>query len=183
MSMKVFLIWLFLLPGVVCSLAAGKNKEERVPAKREAGADAGKLKRGDASPDFMAVDTNNRLVSLKSFKGKYVYVDLWATWCSPCVAEIPHLQRLEKLFKGKKIVFVSISCDEDMEEWLNYLRQNKMEGVQLNFDCNRRFQEAYGVQGIPRFILIDKKGKVVDPDMTRPSDPKTEKTLKALKGI
>ena len=78
---------------------------------------------------------------------------------------------------------MSISCDEDMEEWLNYLRQNKMEGVQLNFDCNRRFQEAYGVQGIPRFILIDKKGKVVNPDMTRPSDPKTEKTLKALKGI
>ena len=66
MSMKVFLIWLFLLSGVGCSLAAGKDKEERVSAKREAGADTGKLKRGDASPDFMAVDTNNRLVSLES---------------------------------------------------------------------------------------------------------------------
>lgn len=183
MSIRLFLICSFLLSGVGCSLAAGKDKEERMSAKREAGVDSGKLKPGDASPDFIAVDSNNRLVSLKSFRGKYVYVDLWATWCAPCVAEIPHLQRLEKLFKGKKIVFVSISCDENMEEWLNYLRQNKMDGVQLNFDCNRRFQEAYGVQGIPRFILIDRKGKVVDPDMTRPSDPKTEKTLKALKGI
>lgn len=111
------------LPVGGCRLLVGHpaaSGEKRIPVATsdEGKVPVGKLKPGDASPEFMAVDSNRRLVSLKDFKGKYVYVDLWATWCSPCVGQIPHLQRLEKLFKGKKIVFVSISCDEDVDEWL-----------------------------------------------------------------
>ena len=183
--MRMFLILTCLLVGVGYWSAPAASGEKRIPVATsdEGKVPVGKLKPGDASPEFMAVDSNRRLVSLKDFKGKYVFIDVWATWCAPCVGQIPHLQRLEKLFKGKKIVFVSISCDEDVDEWLGYLRKNKMEGVQLNFDCNRRFQDAYGVKAIPRFILLDKKGRVVNPNMTRPSDPETEKTLNALKGI
>ena len=179
----MFFVWACLLVSIGCF---AMNDVKRVPdaAKSENSAIlSGRLKPGDTSPDFMAVDSTRRLVSLKSFKGKYVYVDLWATWCSPCVAQIPHLQKLEKLFEGKNIAFVSISCDDDMDEWLNYLRKHKMDGIQLNFDCNTRFRDAYGVTAIPRFILLDKKGKVINPNMTRPSDAKTEKTLKALKGL
>ena len=141
------------------------------------------LKSGMQSPDFKYRDINGKVVSLKDFKGKYVYIDLWATWCGPCCAEIPHLKELEKKMHGKKIVFVSISCDDERRAWVDYVKKNNMSGVQLNTEGNQAFMDAYKVNGIPRFILLDKKGKIINANMTRPSDPKTLKTLSTLKGI
>ena len=183
--MRVLFIIMCVLINADFSFAGYWSERVNEPKTKEGLVDSldKRLKPGDISPDFMAVDTSGRKFSLKNLKGKYVYIDLWATWCSPCKAEIPHLQRLERVFKKKRIVFVSISCDEDSEAWLNYLRRNDMGGIQLNFDGNPRFRDAYGVKAIPRFILLDKKGRVVDPNMTRPSDPETDVTLRALKGI
>ena len=183
--MRVLFIIICVLANVDFSFAGYWSENVNEPVTKEGLVDSldKRLKPGDVSPDFMAVDTSGRKFSLKSLKGKYVYIDLWATWCSPCIAEISHLQRLERVFKRKRIVFVSISCDDDREAWLNYLRCNKMGGIQLNFDGNPMFRGAYGVKAIPRFILLDKKGRVIDPNMTRPSDQETDVTLRALKGI
>ena len=71
------------------------------------------LKEGDQAPTFKYLDINGKEVSLSDLKGKYVYIDIWATWCGPCTGELPHLKELEKKMHGKKIVFVSISCDKD----------------------------------------------------------------------
>ena len=84
---------------------------------------------------------------------------------------------------GKKIVFVSISCDKDKAAWEKMVKEQGLGGVQLHNGGDREFMTAFGIRGIPRFILLDKKGKIVNPNMTRPSNPETEKTLKALKGI
>ena len=142
--MKVLFIIVCMLVSMDFSFAAcwGENVDEVVAKENEVNTPGKKLKPGDPSPDFLAVDTSGRKFSLKNLKGKYVYIDLWATWCSPCKAEIPHLQRLERLFKRKRIVFVSISCDDDREAWLNYLRRNKMGGIQLNFDGTTHEQIA-----------------------------------------
>lgn len=181
--MKTFLM-LTCVVSIIASLPVKAISRERsLPVKQEKAVTKEKLKPGDPSPELRAVDLNGKLVSLKSFKGKYVYIDLWATWCSPCVGEIPHLQKLEKKFHGKKIVFVSISCDDNIKEWKAYVKKRGLEGMQLNFDMDLRFRDAYGVKSIPRFILLDKKGKIINPDMTRPSNPETEKVLNALRGI
>lgn len=168
------LVWLIQTDGVA---------EKSVLAQKQKKENPGGLKPGDPSPDFRAVDVNGRPVFLKSLKGKYVYIDLWATWCGPCLGEVPHLQKLEKKMHDRKIVFVSISCDDDFGGWKEYVQENAMGGIQLNFDGNQRFQELYQVKSIPRFILLDKKGRIINADMTRPSNPKTGKTLEALKGI
>ena len=84
---------------------------------------------------------------------------------------------------GKKIVFVSISCDKDKAAWEKMVKEKGLEGVQLHNGGDRALMDAFGVKFIPRFILLDKKGKVVNANMTRPSNAETEKTLKALKGI
>ena len=84
---------------------------------------------------------------------------------------------------GKKIVFVSISCDKDKAAWEKMVKEKGLEGVQLHNGGDRVFMDAFGVKYIPRFILLDKEGKVVNANMTRPSNAETEKTLKALKGI
>ena len=112
-----------------------------------------------------------------------VNMSILATWCGPCQYELPHLKELEKKMHGKKIVFVSISCDKDKAAWEKMVKEQGLGGVQLHNGGDREFMTAFGIRGIPRFILLDKKGKIVNPNMTRPSNPETEKTLKALKGI
>ena len=141
------------------------------------------LKEGDQAPTFKYLDINGKEVSLSDLKGKYVYIDVWATWCGPCQYELPHLKELEKKMHGKKIVFVSISCDKDKAAWEKMVKEQGLGGVQLHNGGDREFMTAFAIRGIPRFILLDKEGKIVNPNMTRPSNPETEKTLKALKGI
>ena len=111
--------------------------------------------------------------SLADFKGKYVYIDLWATWCKPCKAEIPHLEKLSKEYKGKNIEFVSISTDykKDWPKWEAMVKENHMEGIQLlaDNDFKSDFVHAYRVDGIPRFIIIDPEGNIVNHNAPRPS--------------
>lgn len=141
------------------------------------------LKVGDRSPEFHATDKDGNEVTVKSLKGKYVYIDVWATWCEPCKMEIPFMKELEKKFRGKKIAFVSISSEKNKGKWGEMVRIMEMTGIQINTGGDQSFMEAYRIAGIPRFILLDKKGRILNLNMTRPSNPETEKTLKALKGI
>ena len=116
------------------------------------------LKEGDQAPTFKYLDINGKEVSLSDLKGKYVYIDIWATWCGPCTGELPHLKELEKKMHGKKIVFVSISCDKDKAAWEKMVKEKGLEGVQLHNGGDRAFMDAFGVKYIPRFILLDKEG-------------------------
>ncbi|MDY3032731.1 MAG: TlpA family protein disulfide reductase [Odoribacter sp.] len=138
---------------------------------------------GKEIPDFAYRDINGEMVSFSSFRGKYVYVDMWATWCRPCCEEIPYMGELEKKFHGKNICFVSLSCDKNLEAWKKKVTNDKMGGVQLNCEGDPKFMEFFGVEGIPHFILIDPQGRVVNPRMSRPSQEITEETLKRLEGI
>ncbi|TRX63307.1 MULTISPECIES: TlpA family protein disulfide reductase [Carboxylicivirga] len=139
-----------------------------------------RLAKGQPSPVFNYADVDGNMVSLSDFKGKAVFIDLWATWCGPCCAEIPYIKTLEHEFEGKDIVFVSISLDKNKKQWKKMLESQKMGGVQLNFDGNRDFTEAYDSKSIPRFILIDADGNIVDSNAPRPSDPKLKEMIKSL---
>lgn len=142
-----------------------------------------RCKPGTPMFNFQYQDVDGHAVSLKDLKGKYVFIDVWATWCGPCCAEIPYLQKLEKLFSKKKIVFVSISVDNNTGTWKRMVKEKQLGGIQLNYGGNSRLLDEFGITGIPRFILLDKKGRIVNARMTRPSDEATEKTLSGLKGI
>lgn len=142
-----------------------------------------RLAPGSMSPDFEYTSIDGDTCSLKDFRGKYVYIDIWATWCGPCCEEIPYLQKLEEKMKNKNIVFVSISCDVNRMTWARIVREKKLGGVQLHMRNDTSFKEAYGIGGIPRFILLDKEGRIISTDMTRPSNPETAKTLENLEGI
>lgn len=135
------------------------------------------ITKGATSPGFNYKDINGKEVSLESLRGKVVYIDLWATWCSPCRAEIPALQKLEEMFKGTNIAFVSISMDEDKAEWEKVVKGEGLGGIQLHNGGDEEFANAYQVQGIPRFILIDKEGKIIEANMMRPSDEGTIEML------
>ncbi|WP_421919897.1 thioredoxin domain-containing protein [Marinifilum sp.] len=140
------------------------------------------LEKGAPSAPFNYPDVNGKMVSLESLKGKFVYIDLWATWCGPCKKEIPFLQKLEHEYAGKDIHFVSISSDkpEDVEKWKAMVKEKNMGGIQLHANGDQEFAKAYKVQGIPRFILLDKEGKIVEINAPRPSSEEIRPLLDQL---
>jgi thiol-disulfide isomerase/thioredoxin len=141
-------------------------------------------KPGEPSPSFSFADVNGKQVDLESLRGNYLYIDIWASWCVPCLKEIPSLLELEKKYHGKPIKFVSISVDKqsDKSKWLNSLKSHKLKGIQLlaDKDFKSDFIKAYGIHAIPRFIIIDPEGKIVSPNASRPSNPKTASMLNDL---
>ena len=141
-----------------------------------------KLK-GTPSPKFTNYENyNGGTTSLDDLKGKFVYIDVWATWCGPCKVEIPYLKEVEKEFHDKNIAFVSISVDKlgAYEAWKKMIAEKEMGGIQLFAGTDSKFAEDYQIDGIPRFILIDDKGNIVNPDAPRPSNPKLKEVLDDL---
>lgn len=139
---------------------------------------------GKKCPDFSFQDINGKTVTLKSLEGKYVLIDVWASWCGPCRAEIPYLTKLEKKFHGKNIHFMSLSVDTDTNAWKSMVKKEDMGGIQANIGNNKSFMNDFGIKGIPRFILLGKDGKVISSDFMRPSkEAEINKYLSNLKGI
>ncbi|GAA0724530.1 hypothetical protein GCM10009430_29010 [Aquimarina litoralis] len=142
------------------------------------------LTKGNNSPTFDYENYSGGSTSLADLKDHYVYIDVWATWCKPCIAEIPSLKKLEKEY-DEKIKFVSISVDnkKDHDAWKTMIKEKELSGIQLFADnsWSSKFVQDYDIKGIPRFILIDKEGKIVNADAPRPSDPRLVNLFKELK--
>jgi len=141
------------------------------------------LKKGNSSPKFNNYENfKGGTTSLEDLKGKYVYIDVWATWCKPCKDEIPYLKKVEKDFHKKNIEFVSISIDDARayETWKHMVSDKELGGIQLYAKGDNSFATAYKINSIPRFILIDSEGNIVDANAPRPSDPQLIKLLNSL---
>lgn len=147
--------------------------------------------KGKPSPTFANyVDIKGGTKSLSDFKGKYVYVDVWATWCGPCIQQIPFLKDIKKEYKNKNIVFVGISTDDPRksggsweaaeQKWRTFVKERDLGDVQLWSGQDYSFQQAYQISGIPRFILIDPNGNIVEAEAPRPSDPALKDLLNSL---
>lgn len=120
-------------------------------------------------------------VSLSSFKGKYLYIDVWATWCKPCKVEYPLLKALEKeLSSSNSIDIISISMDREFDKWAAYVENNDMKGYHFHTKHNSEFVKFYDIGALPRFILIDPNGLIVSADAMRPSDPQIRNYLKSI---
>lgn len=137
-------------------------------------------KQGTKAIEFSYPDINGNLVSLSDFKGKVVLIDIWATWCKPCISQIPWLKRLEEEFHGQDVVFISICVNDhkDKESWMKFVKNEHLGGVQIFAGAQSQIEKDYKVNGIPRFMLFDKNGNIIDVDAARPSNPKLKEVLK-----
>ena len=124
------------------------------------------------APDFSLADINGKRFDLSDFKGKYVYMDIWATWCGPCKVQIPFMKELEKQFHDAPIHFVSVSLDklEDKPIWEKMVRENQMSGVQLFAGREDNFGFDYKIEYIPTFIILDKEGNIMIDRAPAPMD-------------
>lgn len=143
------------------------------------------LKRGDTGLDFSYADNKGKTVKMSDLKGKVVVIDVWATWCGPCKAEIPSLKKLEEEMKGKDVQIVSISVDDlkDKAKWEKMIVDEKLGGLQLFAGgSGNDLSKYYKVNTIPRFLLFDKEGKIISVDAPRPSEPALKTLIEAELG-
>ena len=131
------------------------------------------------APDFTYPDTEGKMVSLSDFRGKVVLIDVWATWCGPCQAQMPYLIKLEEELKDSGIVFLGVSVDEDKnkDKWLQMIKDKGLKGTQLFASGWSKITKDYEIKGIPRFIIVGKDGKLVASQAPVPSDPALKQML------
>nr|WP_288808473.1 TlpA disulfide reductase family protein [uncultured Sphingobacterium sp.] len=134
-------------------------------------------KTGVPAFQFNYPDINGKKTSLADLKGKVVLIDMWATWCGPCRAEESHWEKLNEEFNGKPVAFVGVSVDQDKPKWDSYVKEKKLKGIQLHAGSDNELSNAYKVNSIPRYLLIDKAGNLITADSPRPSDPKLKTLL------
>ena len=94
-------------------------------------------------------------------KGKVVLVDFWATWCGPCRAAMPELQKLYDANQQKGLEIVGVSLDQDLDALREYLKENNLPWVHLAGEDTAKIADKYGVRGIPSMLLVDREGKVL----------------------
>ena len=108
--------------------------------------------------DFELSDIKGKKHKLSDYKGKYVLLDFWASWCGPCKAEIPFLKEMHKKYSDNLVV-ISISSDKDMQAWKSAVKRENMTWLQLS-SAGTDVKKKYNVRGIPRVMLLDKNGKI-----------------------
>ncbi len=154
----------------IMAMSTDEELKEKLTKKHEL---IKNLIKGKPSPQFVYQDVNGKDISMSDLKGKNVYIDVWATWCGPCKAEIPYLKEMEKAHHGKNIEFVSISIDQqkDIEKWKKMVEDKELKGVQVisDKDWKSDFVQSYAIEGIPRFIMVNAEGNIVSADAPRPS--------------
>ena len=167
-------------PKIMAMLTADKMKERLTTRYKSV---------HDTQPDMPAPDFNYEnhsggTTALNDLKGKILYVEVWATWCGPCIKEMPALTQLIKDFKGKDIEFVSISIDSKnaYEKWRKMVPEKNVGGTQLLADKGLKsdFMKAFSVGLIPRSILLDEEGKIITHRAPRPSAENTKHYLDSL---
>ena len=123
------------------------------------------------APNFTFKDVNGTRRALNDFKGKMLYIDVWASWCKPCIAEAPALEKLQQEYAQSNVIFLGISLDCQAEEWKEAINEHQLKGIQLITDScwDSPFVSQYLISSIPRFFLIDQEGQFIDVDAPRPS--------------
>ena len=120
-------------------------------------ASAGAAAQGKPAPDFVLPDVNGKLVRLSELRGQVVLINLWATWCQPCIAEMPDLAAVYNTYKAEGFVILGVNDAERKETVLDFLLHNALP-YPILLDPDSRVARAYGVNFLPASFLIDRRG-------------------------
>lgn len=125
------------------------------------------LKIGQKAPDFEAETLDGDYISRASLEGDYVLLEFWATWCGPCIPEIPHLKSLYEKYHQDNFKIIGISLDQDKETLINFIDNREMEWVQVFIEegWEGELPRLFNVSGIPRMYLLDPKGNIIGRDL------------------
>ena len=120
------------------------------------------LQPGQSAPDFTLKDLDGQAVSLSQFKDKVVLLDFWASWCGPCIADLPNLRKIKEQVAAQPVVFLNISLDANEGAWKQAIAKHEIKGVHVR---SEQVAQAYNVSGIPRYYLVDPQGLIVENNL------------------
>nr|WP_294775212.1 redoxin family protein [uncultured Flavobacterium sp.] len=136
------------------------------------------LSKGKPAPVFEATTIEGKKTSLADLQGKFVVIDVWATWCGPCRQQSPYFEKFALKYKKEKIQFVAVSNDENIQKWYIAAKGKSKSVLQLHVNDLNRFNKDYDIVSIPRFILIDPKGNFVNSQLPFPTEASFEILLR-----
>ena len=133
--------------------------------------------------DLSSMDVSGNSINFKRFKGQYLLIDFWASWCKPCIGDIPYLKAVIEKYKNDSIQFVSVSLDTDEKKWKKAITVNNLNWLQVS-----DLKGFHGliptyckvVLGVPQYVLVDKNGMIINSDAPRPDDPELKKIINIL---
>ncbi len=182
-KLKEYLI-LNILNGMLSSWSQDENKSaiiyedfktsypnnENIEALEQKIALQKRFAKGQDAPTFSLKNKDGKQISLADLKGKYVLIDFWATWCGPCLSEVPYSKELEEEFANEDIEFVYICMRDTKKRWEKHLIKENPTGIQLFADQteSKELSKKYNIKGIPSYMLVDKQGKIITQKI-RPS--------------
>ncbi|MCL1668567.1 redoxin family protein [Elizabethkingia ursingii] len=138
--------------------------------------------KGMPFPDLNFTDSLGKAQKLSQFRGKYVIIDLWATWCQPCLEIRPAFEARERNYRYyQNIKFISISVDQDKARWQNFLKTKPSKTLQWHLPDSNKFAMEYGIQGIPRFIILDPEGKIYNMNAPSPNEDNFVEVMNQIK--
>ncbi len=142
-----------------------------------------KKAKGAPAIEFDFTTMEGQQMKLSDLKGKVVYIDFWASWCGPCMRELPATKKVKEHFKDKDVVFLNVSIDDDMAAWKKAIEKNNITGIHT---CEpggwkSRIAQLYGVNSVPSYFLIDRNGKFASENTPRPSE--TEQLIKEIEAV
>jgi thiol-disulfide isomerase/thioredoxin len=136
-----------------------------------------KIGKGMPAPFFEATDLAGKNTSLSDLKGKYVVVDVWATWCGPCRQQSPYFERLAIKYKKANVVFMALSIDKQKDKWFFQAKAKSKSVVQWHVGTNKKVADDYSIESIPRFLFIGPDGNFINSQMPHPSESSFEELL------
>jgi len=131
-----------------------------ISALKERVAKLAQYKIGAVIPEIELPNAQNQKIKLSSLKGKYVLVDFWASWCSPCRSENPNVKRLYQQYKSKGFEVLGVSIDQKREDWLKAVKEDEITWLQV-LDQNSAVAQQFNVRAIPTTFLVDKNGVII----------------------
>ena len=119
---------------------------------------------------------------LKNLKGKVIYLDFWASWCGPCIREMPKSKQVQKYFIGKKLAFLYLSTDVDHKKWIQGMQRINIAGYHYRIKPEDKylFKKLFKIPGIPYYVIIDKKGNIAEPKAEWPREKRLLKQIEKV---
>jgi len=167
--------------GAIANYLSTSTNEKNIAVIKEKSEAWATILPGQMAPGFSLPNIAGEQLALADLKGKYVYIDFWATWCGPCKAEFPDYRKLVADYKGRNVVFMSISVDQDKAAWEKMVTDEAFDWIQLH-DAEK-MNDNYLVRYIPTFVFVDTEGKIINPRAPRPSDESLRELLDSQPGL